>query len=166
MKRLVYAMIVLAAALSVSCQKDEIGNTATVEMAGEWYVRADILDTDGTLIYEDCMGGSFVIATFNTAADVETEMFVSDCGNFWQFQVPVKADPTAMTFATDGAESNLTYEDCDVTITDGKILKGGAVTPSGVATDGIDFKVAFSDDPDGFVYRIYGFRYTGLDADM
>lgn len=161
MKRLIYAMMVLGVLFATSCKKDEIGATATVDMAGEWYVCAEYIDGD-TPIDEY---GPFIITTFNTAANVPTEMFVYDCLNFWEFQVPVTVDPVAKTFATNGPEANLSYDGCFVRITDGKVVEKGAVTPSGVPADAIEFKVTFSDDTDGYVYRFYGYRYTGLVAD-
>lgn len=159
--------MLLGVALLTSCKKDEIENTATVDMAGEWYVTADIVDENGELVYgEDPYGiGSFIVATFNTAENVAEKMYVSDFGNFWEFQVPVTVDPQSMTFKTEGDVANLLYEGCNVTLTDGKITYGGAVTPSGVKADAIEFRVVFDDDSNGFIYRIHGFRYTGFAAD-
>ena len=37
MKRILYAIAMLGVLFATSCKKDEIGNTATVDMAGEWY---------------------------------------------------------------------------------------------------------------------------------
>ena len=59
------------------------------------------------------------------------------------------------------------YEDINVTITGGKIIKGGAVTPSGSKADYIEFYVSFSDDsyPAAYGYKNYkvsGYRYTGF----
>ena len=59
------------------------------------------------------------------------------------------------------------YEDINVTITGGKIIKDGAVTPSGSKADYIEFFVSFSDDPYpaayGYsCYKISGVRYSGL----
>lgn len=166
MKKIIIAALAFVTLL-VSCAKDPIGNTAAVAMAGEWYVTVDIVDGNGELLYgEDPYGmGSFLIATFNTAADNAEDMYISDNLNFWQFQVPVKADPATLTFASDGAVANLVYEDCDVTITDGKITYGTGVTPSGQPADEISFLVTFGDDPNGFIHRIHGYRYTGLVAD-
>ena len=167
MKRLFTAIMMLGVALLTSCKKDEIETTATVDMAGEWYVTVDVVDENGELLLgEDPYGiGSFIVITSNTAENVPEKMYVSDCGNFWEFQVPVTADPKAMTFKTEGDVANLSYEGCNVTLTDGRITYGGAVTPSGMKVDAIEFRVVFDDDSNGFVHRIHGFRYTGLVAD-
>lgn len=162
MKKLLY-VLAASVALFSSCAKDPIENTATVGMAGEWYVTADVVDENGEVLYEDLMG-PFIVSTFNTAANVPTEMFVFDNYNFWEFQVQVKADPVAMTFATDGMAPNLVYES-NVQITGGKITYGAAKTPSGQPADAIEFCVKFDDDDDGFTYKIHGYRYTGFTAD-
>ena len=152
-------------ALFASCAKDPIGNTATVDMAGEWYVTVDAVDENGEILYEDPYGmGPVIFSTFNTAANKAEEIFVYDNANFWDFQVQVKANPTAMTFETEGLVPNLKYE-CGVTISSGKITLGGATTPSGMPADAIEFLISFDDDDYGFTYKVHGFRYTGLAGD-
>lgn len=164
MKKILY-MLLASAVLAVSCAKDPIENTATVSMAGEWYVTVDAVDENGEVLYEDPYGmGPFVVSTFNTAANKADEMYVFDNYNFWEFQVQVKADPATMTFASDGMSPNLSYES-KVEITGGKITVGGAETPSGMPADAIEFCVQFDDDDYGFIYKIHGFRYTGFVAD-
>ena len=172
MKKTIFLMIIAVAALFASCEKDEVGGTATESMAGEWYVNLDLLDENGDVWMsgEDFYGISrFLLLTYNTAANVETEMWVDDLANFWEFQVKVDIDQSTLTFSTDGEVAN-NYYDCNVTITDGKILYGATTTPSGAVADSIVFKVSFDDDPYpayyGFSeYLISGFRYTGLDND-
>ena len=152
-------------ALFASCAKDPIGNTATVDMAGEWYVTVDVVDENGEILYEDPYGiGPVIFSTFNTAANKADEMFVSDNYNFWEFQVQVKADPAAMTFETEDIAQNLVSE-CGVKISSGKITLGGAKTPSGMPADALEFLLSFDDDDSGFTYKVHGFRYTGLAGD-
>lgn len=50
-------------------------------------------------------------------------------------------------------------------ITDGKILEGAALTPSGMPADSIVYMIQFDDDPDGLTYKVSGFRRTGFPAD-
>lgn len=159
-----------------SCEKEEIGNTATVEMAGDWYVTVDAVDEAGAVVYEDAdlFGmGRIHMLTFNTADNVSNEMMVSDLGNFWDFKVKVNCDPGNLTFSTNTtADNNLVdgYEDINVTISGGKIMPGAAHLASGVATDSIVFYVSFSDDeyPEAYGYanyRVSGIRYSGFTAD-
>lgn len=164
MKKIIYLMLA-SVVLFASCAKDPIGNTATVSMAGEWYVTVDVVDENGEVIYEDPYGmGPVIFSTFNTAANKADEMFVFDNNNFWEFQVQVKADPAAMTFATDGMGENLVYES-GVQISSGKITVGGATTPSNMPADAIEFLLSFDDDKYGFIHKVHGYRYTGFVAD-
>lgn len=178
MKKTLYSMLMLAGLLVAftSCEKEEIGDTAAVKTAGDWYVTVDAVDANGELVYSDdeLFGmGNIHVLTYNTAADIPTEMIVSDLGNFWDFAVKVTCDPDALTFSTTTTDDNNLvegYEDINVTITGGKITPGGARLASGVPTDAIEFYVTFSDDdyPDAYgyaKYRVHGYRYSGFVAD-
>ena len=48
MKKTLYSILMLMVVLVAftSCEKEEIENTATVEMAGDWYVTVDAVDAD------------------------------------------------------------------------------------------------------------------------
>lgn len=180
MKKTLYSILMLVGVLVAftSCEKEDIGNTATVETAGEWYVVVDAADANGNLYvdsdgdsWEDPFGvGRIHMMTYNTAANDPNEMIVTDMGNFWDFTVKVNCDQNDLTFSTNTTENNNMvegYEDINVTITGGKIIKGGAVTPSGSKADYIEFYVSFSDDsyPATYGYKNYkvsGYRYTGF----
>ncbi len=169
MKKILYLFI--ATLFFASCEKDEVGGTATQSLAGEWYVTASQVDDDLNVVYDDLFGvGQFMVNTYNTAANVASEMWVSDMGNFWYFAVKVDCDTKALTFSSNGAVANQSYEDCDVTIEGGKIMYGAATTPHGTPADSIVFYVSFSDDPYPAYYgyskhMISGYRYTGLASD-
>lgn len=172
MKKTIYLMMMCVAALLTSCDKDDVGGTATEAMAGEWYVTVTCVDESGATVYEDdeFFGlGKFLVLTYNTADNSADKMWVDDQGNFWEFQVKVDIDQENLTFTSNGEVANNYYE-CNVDISDGKILYGAATTPSGVAADSIVFYVTFDDDPYpayyGFAkYKVAGHRYTGFDAD-
>lgn len=160
---LLFSLLVFVLA---GCEKDEIGGTATEALAGEWYVTVDAADESGNVFAEDYYGmGKIHMNTYNTAANVPTEMYVDDIGNFWYFKVRVQSDINALTFATNGAVANESYEGCDVTIDGGKVLPGAGITPHGTPADSIVFYVAFSDDDPGIKYKVSGIRYTGLAQD-
>ena len=178
MKKTLYSILMLMGVLVAftSCEKEEIENTATVGMAGDWYVTVDAVDANGDVVYEDAdlFGlGRVHMLTFNSAANNPDEMIVSDLGNFWDFKVKVNCDPNAMTFSNNTTEDNNLvegYEDVNVAVTGGKIMPGAAHLASGVPTDSIVFYVKFSDDgyPDAYGYynyRVSGFRYSGFTAD-
>lgn len=150
-----------------SCSKDDIGGTATESLAGDWYVTVDAVDEDGEVVIEDFNDGPFHVLTYNTAANESSQLYISDLGYFWDFTLVVNSDAKALTFSTYGAVANEAYEDCDVTIENGRIIKKGGVQNNGSVADAIDFYVSFSDDPYparyGYAkYHIHGVRYSGL----
>ena len=172
MKKVLYfAAMLLTMTLTTSCEKEEVGNTATVATAGQWYVTVDAVDESGNVVYEDAdlFGlGRVLLLTANTAANSATEMIVDDLQNFWGYRVKVTVDPVNMTFATNTTENNnLNGDDINVTITGGKIVKDGGVQNNGSKADYIEFYVNFSDDdyPANYgyaKYHVYGVRYSGL----
>lgn len=177
MKTLKYLCLALLALVATSCEKDEAGATATEAMAGQWYVTVDAVDNTGATVAEDFFGmGHILMLTYNTAANTPGEIWVSDLKNFWSFAVKATCDQNAKTFATNGAApSSVAQKDgsvyeCNVTITDGKILNGAATTPHGTPADSIVFYVSFDDDTYpayyGYdKYKVSGYRYTGLTVD-
>lgn len=169
MKKAIYLLMMCAGVLLVSCEKDEIGSTATEALAGEWYVTVDGADASGAVLYEDVFGlGHKMINTYNTAANSPTEMYMDDLGNIWEYKVRMKSDINALTFGTEGAVAN-EYYDCKVTIEGGKVLPGAATTPHGTPADSIVYYVIFSDDdyvPGTYAkLKVSGYRYTGLAVD-
>lgn len=173
MKKILVILGMAAAFLAVSCQKDPIENTATVATAGQWYVQADAVDAGNNLPdpdYADFHGvGNFIVLTANTAANTGTEMLINDLGNFWDFNVKVACNQELLSFGNTGEAQNLSY-DCKVTVKNGRIVKNGAKTPSGMPADAISFEISFDDDPYpgayGFDhYLVHGYRYTGLAND-
>ena len=44
MKKVLYSAALLLLATLTSCEKEDIENTATVNMAGQWYVQVDAVD--------------------------------------------------------------------------------------------------------------------------
>lgn len=182
-KYIILLFTVLAFTLS-SCDSDtEPGGTAVEKMAGDWWVtyqssiaeydyifdgigampdEKDIENWEWDFIYTDDHSEMY---TYNTAANVPTEMFVSDHGSYWGYKVKAKVDYAARTFERP-TTANLAYDDINVTIIGGKVLKDAATTPSGMPADSIVFYIKFSDDEYGFTYtKVSGFRRTGFPAD-
>ena len=180
MKKVYLAILALATITLASCKKDPIGGTATEKLAGQWYVQVDGYDTEGdSVVKEDFNDGRFILLTYNTAANEPNKLFVNDQGKFWDFIVRVECDVNKLTFGSPDSLQNESY-DCKVALTNGKIVLGGATTPSGQKADYIQFDINFDDDDlsayglpgisygdyYGFnVYRISGWRYTGLAND-
>lgn len=174
MKKFVFMLCsLLAGEVLVSCEKDEVGGTATEATAGQWYVTVDAADESGNVVegFEDLFGlGRIIMLTANTAANVPTEMILTDNSEFWDFKVKVACDPNAMTFQTTTSENNNLvpdYEDINVTVTNGKILPMAGTQNNGTRSDSIIFYISFSDDeyPAAYGYKNYkvsGIRYSGL----
>ena len=167
-KLLKYTILSLLVAVFTSCEKEEIGGTAVQDMCGEWYVVVDAVDANGNVMYEDPFGlGYLPIFTYNTNANVPTEMYVDDDGNFWDFRVIVNVDYNNKTFNVSNAVDD--YYGINVDIVKGSIVKDGAKSPAGYTADSISFMVRFEDDDnaaDG-VYDylwIHGYRRTGLNG--
>lgn len=176
MKKLVYFAALALVIAGTSCEKNDIGGTATEAMAGQWYVTVDGVDENGNLPaddYADFFGdGQFIVNTYNTAANDPTKMFISDLGDpSIGFTARINSDQNALTFATAGdvenASGNANARYKTVNITGGKILLGAAHQKNGSVCDSIVFYVSYPDDPfpatNGFAkYRIRGIRYSGL----
>ena len=152
MKKVLYLATMLLCMAFTSCQKEEIGGTATESLAGEWYLTASV---DGSPYY-----GPFHLLTYNTASNNPNEIWIDDKGNFWDFKVKGTGDINSLTFSAANAQ-NVSY-DCTVNITNGKIIKNGGTQNNGSPADLLMMDVEFSDDP-GTIYHLEGVRYSGLE---
>ena len=65
-----------------------------------------------------------------------------------------------MTFSA--ADAANAYYNCNVNITNAKVIKKGGTQNNGSPADYITMDVEFSDDP-GTIYRLEGVRYSGLE---
>lgn len=128
----------------------DIGGTATEALSGEWVVNIlrDGVDYDHNNI-----------ATYNTAANLDTEMWVDDLEHGWGLKAKVNLNSSAATFSGDDLEE--LYYGVTVTITNGQIIKNGATAPSGTVVDSIFFNAEFSDIP-GEIWEYAGYRRTGF----
>lgn len=171
-KVLFFATLLLCMGLT-SCEKEDIGGTATESMAGEWYVTVDAADANGNVVegFEDLFGlGKIHVLTYNASDNNPNVLIVDDLQNFWGFKAKTNCDQKTLSFSTSTSENNnlvAGYEDINVTITGGKIIKNGGVQNNGSKADYIEFYVSFSDDayPAAYGYANYkvsGVRYSGL----
>lgn len=49
MKKLIYLCMAILCMTFASCEKDEVGGTATQALAGEWYVTVDAVDANNNV---------------------------------------------------------------------------------------------------------------------
>ena len=193
MKKIYFAIIALAALTLASCEKEPIGGTAVQALAGQWYVSVDGYDSKGDSVVVPFFNVEegytetphFLLLTYNNADNDPKKLVISDMESFWEFTVSVDCDVQSLTFGSADSIPNELY-DCMVSLKNGKIVKNGTTTPSGAKADYIEFFIDFSDndiyeifgtgyeayagiswgDIYGFdVFRISGWRYTGLVAD-
>ncbi|MBO4730932.1 MAG: hypothetical protein J5593_05605 [Bacteroidaceae bacterium] len=191
MKKITYFVALLLMGMTFSsCEKEDIENTATVNMAGQWYVDIDAVDADGNPIpggehYFGYDEERFLLLTYNTADNKSTEMYIDDLGSCdiatyygngaypsYAFKCKVDIDYKNLTFSSEAAENESGINEFEsdlypITITGGKILKGEGRQKNGSVCDSIVFFVQFEGDPwypdDGYeYYKISGIRYSGL----
>jgi hypothetical protein len=130
MKKVLYFAALSLLTTFTACEKEDIENTATVNMAGQWYVTIDAVDAEGKPITqaadgsansgEDYFGtGKVLLLTYNTAANSSTEMWLDNLGvgNFaakyasygyypsYTIKTRVKIDQNALTFSSVESEN-------------------------------------------------------------
>lgn len=188
MKKFIYFAALALALAGTSCDKKDVGGTATEALAGEWIVTIDAVDQNGNPIEygEDYFGAGYVrLLTYNTSANKANEMWIDDMGAFdlatlysyaaypnYSFRCKINADVNALTFNSTAAENHANVNGYKsplyaITIEDGKVLKGAAHQLNGSPCDSIVFYVKYVNDPwypdDGYEkYRVSGIRYSGL----
>ena len=150
-----------------SCQKEEIGGTATQSLAGEWICTV-YYDTsaDADPVKWEEFSGPCAVFTYNTSANVPYEMWLED-PEFWDSKCKIQCNTGNLTF---GAKDSV-YIDVksgDITkIWDGKITPDAAVAPgSGSKVDRIEYFVSF--DYQGwqeYTFYVVGYRRTGFVSD-
>ena len=165
MKKYIYILMVGVFALS-SCKKEEVGGTSVQDMANEWYVQMTVVDKATGEIIDDSDKDYTTLATYNTADNASNVMWMDNSDSYnYDFALKAKVN-------VDLANKTFSYTDADelyygekVTITNGKIVKDGAVGPSSKAvTDAISFDAEFSQDP-GTIYRFNGYARTRFPGD-
>jgi len=154
-------LTLLFAFVIISCDDYEVGGTATKEFSGDWWVTY-YYENNGTW---EKMHGPVFFTTYNTAANLPTEMFVDDHKTFWEYKAKIKVDVNTHTFGSDQECDNL-YYDSKIKVYDGKIYEGLGLSKTGVVTDSISFYIWFNDaGNDPATYRVEGHRRTGFHED-
>ncbi|MBV5312102.1 MAG: hypothetical protein JZU47_02330 [Prolixibacteraceae bacterium] len=154
-KYFIYILFLFVVAFSSCDVKEEYEqiNSQVMEASGEWWIK---FSKTG---YET---GYLKVLTFNTAADVATEIWISDNGNWKNIKVKCPVNIENLTFA--GTNLANTATSMTVVIKNGKITKGGGLSTSGLVTDKISFEIELSSEP-GVTYKAEGTRKTGFVED-
>lgn len=154
---------VIAAFFAISCEEDgyddyDPGNTPAQALSGEWWI--DISDeATGTLQVQH--------ALHRTYDDNNGGLWVSDRASAtsfsgWWLESVVQYDTQNLTFG--GNDLPNFADDSEVTITEGKIIKNGGHSATGVVVDSIYFKGVFNYDPETTLI-FAGHRRTGFEED-
>lgn len=159
-KKISYLFLMIAMVTSVvSCDQESLPDDSdialdSIGMRGKWvvdmYWAGDLYDHN-------------TISTYNTSDNGTSAMWIDDLQHGWGLNAKVNVDPAAMTFS--GNDLDELYYGVTVTITEGKIVKGGATTPNGEVVDSIYFKAEFSDIP-GEIWEYTGYRSTAKVDDL
>jgi hypothetical protein len=151
--KLLASVLILTAI--TSCRKERVvGGTEVQSLSGQWWVTT--VGSDGS------KSGYYALNTFNTSANVPTEMWIDDGNNYYGLHAKIATNASAQTFTANAADE--LYYGVKVTITDGKVLNGVAKGPDSKAvTDSIYFKATFTGDP--VVYTYSGYKRTGFVKD-
>ncbi|WP_052496368.1 lipid-binding protein [Pedobacter lusitanus] len=152
----VMALLVI---FSSSCKKDqEIGGTAVQNLAGDWYVKVN-----GT-------GPYIVLSTYNTSANVSTEMWLQSTGlksgtTALGVKGKVSVDVSSQTF-TAANTANVAGTSATIptfSVANGKVVSNGTVGPgSKTPTDLISLDITIN----GVSYKVEGFHKTGFQSDL
>jgi len=161
LKKLFILPFLLSFVFLTSCEKDEeeIEYVATYPVSGTWAVTYNVETSPGQF---EAITDPTTVSIYNTAANKPDRIWIDDLEHFWHFKVNAPVDMTNLSFA--GSElTNESYES-EVTVTEGKVIKGGSMV-KGAPTDSIYFQVSFSDDgtaanpdPYGTIYHVFGHR--------
>ncbi len=149
---------------TIACENDgydeyDAGKAPTFAMNGEWVI--DISDA--------ATGDVLVSHAVHKTYDMDGALYISDrIGSAedeftgWWLETPLDANLDALTFSA--TEQENTADGSIVTLTNGKILKQAATSPSGVKLDSIYFEGVFDYDPET-VLIFSGHRRTGFSED-
>ena len=142
----------------VACEKIESVPDDTdiliSEVTGKWVV---------DIVRDGDPQGTNTISTYNTGANGNNLMWLDDLEHSWGLKAKVSLNLQALTFS--GSDLDELYYDVTVDITEGKIIKGGATTPSGDVVDSIFFKAEFS-DISGEIWEYSGYKSTAKVDDL
>lgn len=138
-----------------SCDKGgdpDPGGTTVEKYAGDWFIT--LTDSDGAVLVEHALH-----STYNTAANDNT-MWIDDHENGYYIKSKVTVNLADGTFTATDADNLL--DGSHVTVTEGKIEKGAALSQAGHVVDKISFRAHFDYDAAGYDILYDGHKRTGF----
>jgi hypothetical protein len=168
MKKFVYFIILAIGIGFTSCETiDEpaIEYSPVFPLSGEWWVTCKINNADPLQLYYK------KLFTYNTAANLSTEMWVNASNPEFSFLVKSATDIPNKSFTANAIANSNTGGAAavkTVTIQNGKVIPNGAKSNSGVTVDSIYMEVILDDAaltsmglPAGTTMVVSGQRRTG-----
>lgn len=131
------------------------GGTTTKDFSGEWYIT--ITDSNG-----DVQSEHVLHSTYNTAANDNT-MWIDDHLNGWAIKTKITLNLENGSFTA--LKQDNVIDKGTVTITEGVIEKGAALSKGGHKVDKIFFKAEFS-YAQGEILTFEGHKRTGFQEDQ
>jgi hypothetical protein len=156
-------LIAFASIAIYSCtKKQDVGNTSTVAMSGEWFIEYfDSTDASTPLDHHS------KILTYNTSANDGKQLWLDD-PNFWPFKAKMDIDVANLKFKPSNTIDILVQAPKppnNLRVITGKVLPKMGKSKSGNVVDSIYLKVEFLDDDPGVIYEIRGHARTGFFED-
>ncbi|MBF0694976.1 MAG: hypothetical protein IR153_07965 [Flavobacterium sp.] len=162
MKNIQYKILLGFAALAVftSCDNErgyadyDPGQNENLEVAGEWNVIG--YETDGVT---PAYGGSYLhYRTYDAETTGDNDFYLEELDPFFELLTKVQNNNGSFSGATDAPEL---VTGGTVTVTNGKVIKGGGRSFSGAVVDSIYFEAEFDWDP-GYIYKFGGHGRSGF----
>ena len=146
MKNKLYVIVVLFILLGAyGCEKlydinqpkePKTEYSSTYPISGEWWITYSVNNSPAS--------NYVLIYTSNTAADDGKEIWIID-GSFWPYTVKAPCQMKNLTFFSADTLNTTNYTN-RMLVMNGKVIKNGGHSPSGVVVDSIYFEVKFEDD--------------------
>lgn len=159
MKQFIYLLFSITSfsVAIISCsKKPDVENTATVKMAGDWWVESF---RDGAHEYD--FGR---IYTYNTSDPNSGQLWLDDLKHTWWFKAKFDIEYGTLSFKPKAAIDNLYAPGETIEVMEGKVIPRGGHSKTGVAVDSFYLKAKFSDDP-GHTWEFKGHQRTGFFED-
>jgi len=146
-----------------------VGQTATMPLNGEYWVKVDIgvIGATDTTWYADGLGWGWIrIQLYNTASNTKDSIWFSDPNGWWAV-AKTACVPSETLIKASVPVDNMDPREAGQTVTflGGKVFLKGTITPGGSVADSISISTKYSDNAAGYIFRYGGYRRTGFQED-
>lgn len=171
----IFLLLFCVTAFFTSCETygdPDVDYSSVEKMSGEWVIRLNDANTKALLNVLGYKDDKVPIYTYNTSDGSKTQMWlrigsasISATSPYAPFAVKgkVNIDLGSKTFSASDVENGF-FSGKKFSVSEGKVILDGTVTPSGGKADSISFKLT-SDLHPGITYIVSGYRRTGWHED-